>query len=45
MKRLQQGNLDTLTSSTTHLDLLTALKRIDTFNVKISHEIVEQYQL
>lgn len=45
MKRLQQSSRETLDSSSTHLDFLTALKRIDTFCVKISHEIVEQYQM
>jgi len=45
MLRLQKGKEDTLTSSNTHLDMLSMLKRIDSFCVKISHEIVEQYQL
>ncbi len=44
MERLEKGGEDTFTSSNIHLDLITTLKRIDTFNVKISHEIVEQFQ-
>lgn len=45
MTRMAKGGEDTLNSSNTHLDLLAILKRIDSFCVKMSHEIVEQYQL
>lgn len=44
MQRLQKGLDETLATSTVHLDLLTALKRIDTICVKISHEIIEQFK-
>ena len=44
MMRMTKGGEDTLNTSNTHLDLLAILKRIDSFCVKISHEIVEQYQ-
>lgn len=42
--RLTAGGEDTARSSTMHLDLLTSLKRIDTFSVKMAHEIIEQYK-
>ena len=45
MTRMAKGGEDTLNSSNTHLDLLAIMKRIDSFCVKMSHEIVEQYQL
>jgi phosphate:Na+ symporter len=45
MNRMAKGSEDTLNSSNTHLDLLAILKRIDSFCVKMSHEIIEQYQL
>ncbi len=45
MARMAKGGEDTLNSSNTHLDLLAIMKRIDSFCVKMSHEIVEQYQL
>lgn len=45
MERMAKGGEDTLNSSNTHLDLLAIMKRIDSFCVKMSHEIVEQYQL
>ena len=44
MMRMAKGGEDTLNSSNSHLDLLAILKRIDSFNVKMSHEIVEQFQ-
>jgi phosphate:Na+ symporter len=43
MTRMQKGGEDTLNSSNSHLDLLALIKRIDSFCVKISHEIVEQF--
>lgn len=42
--RLTAGSEDTARSSTMHLDLLTSLKRIDSFSVKMAHEIIEQYK-
>ncbi len=45
MGRMAKGGEDTLNSSNTHLDLLAILKRIDSFCVKLSHEIIEQFQL
>ena len=45
MNRMAKGSEDTLNSSNTHLDLLAIMKRIDSFCVKMSHEIIEQYQL
>ncbi len=44
MQRLQKGLEESLTTSTVHLDFLTALKRIDTVCVKIAHEITEQFK-
>lgn len=44
MSRMAKGGEDTLNSSNTHLDLLAILKRIDSFCVKMSHEIIEQFQ-
>lgn len=43
--RLAKGADDELATSSIHLDLMTSLKRIDTFSVKIAHEIIEQFQL
>lgn len=43
-KRLTAGGEDTVNSSTMHLDLLTSFKRLDSFGVKIAHEVIDQFK-
>ncbi len=45
IQRLQKGVQETVVTSTVHLDLLTALKRIDTLCVKIAHGVNEQFKM
>ncbi len=45
IRRLNQGLQESIGSSAVHLDIISLLKRIDTYCNRINHSIIEQYNL
>ncbi len=45
IKRLNQGLQESIESSAVHLDIVSLLKRIDTYCNRINHSIIDQYNL